>query len=113
MVSSDISLTPSLPGATLSLSLSLNKRILDDFMGLCFFGRIRSKRKEGVTRITESTHGRLPCLAPPRDHRPGVQRPPLVLVWQGKSGELARGHTDTLMATSCLTPNTGGRAFFS
>ena len=60
MVSVDISLTPSLPGATLpAVSLSLNKRILGDFMGLCFFGRIRSNRKEGVTRIPESTHGRV------------------------------------------------------
>ena len=52
MVSVDISLTPSLPGTTLTLSLSLNKRILDDFMGLCFFGRIRLRQKEGVTQIT-------------------------------------------------------------
>ena len=37
MVFVDISLTPSLLGATLPLSLSLNKRVLDDFMGLCFF----------------------------------------------------------------------------
>ena len=59
MVSVDISLTPSLPGVSLPLSLSLNKRILGDFMGLYFFGRIRSNRKEGVTRITESKHGRL------------------------------------------------------
>ena len=51
MVSVDISLTPSLPGATLSLSLSPNKRILGDFMGLCFFGRLRLRQKEGVTRI--------------------------------------------------------------
>ena len=35
-----------------------DKRILGDFMGLYFFGRIRSNRKEGVTRITESKHGR-------------------------------------------------------
>ena len=64
MVSVDISLTPSLSGATLPLSLSLNKRILGDFMGLCFFGRIRSDRKEGVTRIPESTHGRPGATAP-------------------------------------------------
>ena len=45
--------TPSLPGTTLTLLLkNLNKRILDDFMGLCFFRRIRLRRKEGVTRIT-------------------------------------------------------------
>ena len=62
MVSVDISLTPSLPGVTLPLSLSLNKRILGDFMGLCFSGRIRSNRKEGVTRIPESTHGRRGAL---------------------------------------------------
>ena len=36
-VSVDISLTPSLPGATLSLSLSLNKRILGDFTGYYVF----------------------------------------------------------------------------
>ena len=29
----------------------LNKRVLDDFMGLCFFGRLRLRQKEGVTRI--------------------------------------------------------------
>ena len=61
MVSVDISLTPSLPGATLSLSGSQNKRILGDFMGLCFFGRIRLRRKEGVTRITKSKRGRIVC----------------------------------------------------
>ena len=55
MVSVDISLTPSLPGATLSLSLSPNKRILGDFMGLCFFGRLRLRQKEGVTRILRAS----------------------------------------------------------
>ena len=54
----DIFLTPSLLGATLPLSLSLNKRVLDDFMGLCFFGRIGLRRKEGVTRIRKSKRGR-------------------------------------------------------
>ena len=29
----------------------VNKRTLDDFMGLCFFGRICLRQKEGVTRI--------------------------------------------------------------
>ena len=58
MVFVDISLTSSLLGATLPLSLSLNKRVLDDFMGLCFFGRIGRFQKEGITRIPESTHGR-------------------------------------------------------
>ena len=58
MVSVDISLTPSLPGATLSLSGGQNKRILDDFMGLCFFGRLRLRGKEGVARIRESTYRR-------------------------------------------------------
>ena len=56
LVSVDISLTPSLSGPTLPLSLSLNKRILGDFIGLCFFSRIRSNQKEGVTRISESRH---------------------------------------------------------
>ena len=51
MVFVDISLTLSLPGATLLLSGSQNKRILGDFMGLCFFGRLRLRQKEGVTRI--------------------------------------------------------------
>ena len=54
MVSVDISLTPFLPGATQSLSGSPNKRILGDFMGLCFFGRLRLRQKEGVTRIYQS-----------------------------------------------------------
>ena len=58
MVSVGISLTPSLPGATLSLSGSRNKRILGDFMGLCFFGRLRLRQKEGVTRIRESKRRR-------------------------------------------------------
>ena len=51
MVSMDISLTPSLPGATLSLSSSLSKRVLGDYMRVCFFGRLRLRHKEGVTRI--------------------------------------------------------------
>ena len=54
MVSVDISLSPPLPGATLTLSGSRNKRILGDFMGFCFFGRLRLRQKEGVTRIPES-----------------------------------------------------------
>jgi hypothetical protein len=41
-------------------------------MGLCFFGRIRSNRKEGVTRITESKHGRgarsCGCVLAGHDH---------------------------------------------
>ena len=56
MVFVDISLTPSLLGATLPLSLSLNKRVLDDLMGLCFFGSRKdppqTDGKEGVTRIS-------------------------------------------------------------
>ena len=58
MVSVDISLTPSLPGATLSLSGSQNKRVLGNFMGLCFFGRLRLRQKEGVTRIRKSKRDR-------------------------------------------------------
>ena len=58
MVSLDISLTPSLSGATLLLSGSQNKRILGDFMGLCFSGRLRLRQKEGVTRIPESKRDR-------------------------------------------------------
>ena len=46
MVSVDISLTPSLPGVSLPLSLSLNKRILGDFMGIMFF-RQDSLKSEG------------------------------------------------------------------
>ena len=58
MVSVDISLTPSLPGATLSLSSSLNKRVLGDYMRVCFFGRLRLRQKEGVTRISKSKRDR-------------------------------------------------------
>ena len=58
MVSMDISLTPSLPGATLSLSSSLNKRVLGDYMRVCFFGRLRLRQKEGVTRISKSKRDR-------------------------------------------------------
>ena len=59
MVSMDISLTPSLPGATLSLSSSLSKRVLGDYMRVCFFGRLRLRQKEGVTRISKSKRDRL------------------------------------------------------
>ena len=63
MVSMDISLTPSLSGATLSLSSSLNKRVLSDYMRVCFFGRLRLRQKEGVTRISKSKRDRLKKIA--------------------------------------------------
>ena len=50
MVSVDISLTPSLPGVSLPLSLSLNKRILGDFMGIMFF-RQDSLKAEGRCHV--------------------------------------------------------------
>ena len=79
MVSVDISLTPSLPGATLSLSGSQNKRILGDFMGLCFFGRLRLRQKEGVMRIYRSKRDRrdMPRASQhsfTRRHRPAQQQ---------------------------------------
>ena len=55
----ECALTPSLPGATLSLSGSQNKRILGDFMGRMFFRKIRVRRKEAVTRIPESKRDRI------------------------------------------------------
>ena len=62
MVSMDISLTPSLPGATLSLSSSLSKRVLGDYMRVCFFGRLRLRQKEGVTRISKSKRDRTEAI---------------------------------------------------
>ena len=44
-------------GATLPLSLSLNKRILGDFVGLCFRKDPPQTGKEGVTRISTNQNG--------------------------------------------------------
>ena len=64
MVSVDISLTPSLPGATLSLSGSQNKRILGDFRGRMLFWKASPQRKEAVTRIPESKRDRDTTVCP-------------------------------------------------
>jgi hypothetical protein len=74
MVSMDISLTPSLPGATLSLSSSLNKRVLGDYMRVCFFGRLRLRQKEGVTRISKSKRDRLAAPSTPLEPPPKEQQ---------------------------------------
>ena len=60
MVSVDISLTPSLPGATLSLSLSLNKRILGDFTGYYVFSEefASDRRKASRGSVNQNVAGR-------------------------------------------------------
>ena len=59
MVSVDISLTPSLPGATLSLSLSLNKRILGDFTGYYVFSEefASDRRKASRGSVNQNVAG--------------------------------------------------------
>ena len=57
MVSVDISLTPSLPGATLSLSLSLNKRILGDFTGYYVFSEEFASDRRKASRGSVNQNG--------------------------------------------------------
>ena len=64
MASMDISLIPCMPGIMLPPSWGAYKCVLCDYGVIIFFGRIRLRRKEGVTRIRESKRRRSP--PPPR-----------------------------------------------
>ena len=64
MVSVYISLTPSLPGATLSLSGSQNKRVLGNFMGLFFLeGFASDRRKASRASANQNVAGTLYIFA--------------------------------------------------